>query len=579
MAAVFAPHKRLAGILIPAFTPRREGDLGIGDTLALREWIDWAAEYRVGFIQLLPINENGHDESPYSGISSAALDPIYLAFEVSEIPGLEEADIDPVREQLKAALTSPLVNYPAVRSAKQSLLELAWSRFDHAEQLQYQEFAQFKKREEDWLDDYVLFRFLMEYHGKSLTWDRWPEKCRTPQKARKFVAEQRLLDQAAVDDRLGYFAFVQWLCYRQWLALRAHADLRGVKLMGDVPIGISWHSCDAFFDQEEFHLDWYGGSPPEGMSQDDPFFQQWGQNWGIPLYRWDHMQANGFTWWQKRIARLMKIFQVFRLDHILGFYRIYAFPWRPERNYEFIGLNDEQAKAISGGHLPRWFLRPDDTVENRTANRNDGDVRLRGILGSAEGAQIIAEDLGWVPEYVRPHLADLGITGYRIPHWDCNEHGQPTPGNAFPENSFATYSTHDHEPINGIWQRCLRTIHYHQENPTEQSTWVVGGAHNTLRILSEFAGIPIPHQVPWPAYTEGIRLRLIKALLSSNSRYAALMVTELFDLEDQFNRPGTTDVDNWRFRLPWTLTEIRENPELEGNCQKLACLIGITRRD
>jgi 4-alpha-glucanotransferase len=85
--------------------------------------------------------------------------------------------------------------------------------------------------------------------------------------------------------------------------------------------------------------------------------------------------------------------------------------------------------------------------------------------------------------------------------------------------------------------------------------------------------------VPWPAYTEGIRLRLIKALLSSNSRYAALMVTELFDLEDQFNRPGTTDVDNWRFRLPWTLTEIRENPELEGNCQKLACLIGITRRD
>ena len=579
MTAVFAPHKRLAGILIPAFTPRREGDLGIGDTLALREWIDWAAEYRVGFIQLLPINENGQDESPYSGISSAALDPIYLAFEVSEIPGLEVADIDPVREQLKAALTSPLVNYPAVRSAKQSLLELAWSRFDHAEQALTQEFSQFKKREEDWLDDYVLFRFLMEHHGKLLTWDQWPETCRTPQKAREFVAEQRLLDQAAVDERMGYFAFVQWLCYRQWLALRAHADLRGVKLMGDVPIGISWHSCDAFFDQEEFHLDWYGGSPPEGMSQDDPFFQQWGQNWGIPLYRWDHMQANGFAWWQKRIARLMKIFQVFRLDHILGFYRIYAFPWCPERNYEYIGLNDEQAMAISGGHLPRWFLRPDDTVENRSANRDDGDSRLRGILGSVQGAQIIAEDLGWVPEYVRPHLADLGITGYRIPHWDCNEHGQPTPGNAFPENSFATYSTHDHEPINGIWQRCLRTIHYHHENPTEQSTWVVGGAHNTLRILSEFAGIPIPHQAPWPAYTEGIRLRLIKALLSSNSRYAALMVTELFDLEDQFNRPGTTDVDNWRFRLPWTLTEIRENPELEGNCQKLASLIGITRRD
>ena len=575
---MFTPKKRLAGILIPAFTPRRDGDLGIGDTLALREWIDWAAEHHVGFIQLLPIHENGLDESPYSGISSAALDPIYLALETSEIPGLEQDDIDRVRGNLKAALTSPLVNYPAVRSAKRALLELAWSRFKDAEPTQIEEFEQFQKDEKEWLDDYRVFRFLMEFHGESLTWNQWPESCRTPAKARAFVAKQRLADPARVDDRLGFFVFVQWLCYRQWLALRAHADLRGVKLMGDVPIGVSWHSCDAFFSQEEFHLDWYGGSPPEGMSQDDPFFQQWGQNWGIPLYCWDHMQANGFVWWQKRIARLMRFFKVFRLDHILGFYRIYGFPWHPDRNYEFIGLSHDQAAAISGGHLPRWFLRPDDTIENKAANRDDGDIRLRGILQAAEGAEVIAEDLGWVPEYVRPHLADLGITGYRIPHWDCNDSGQPTPGNAFPENSFATYSTHDHEPINGIWRRCLRMIH-HQECPSEQSAWAAGGAHNTLRILSEFAGIPVPQQKSWPAYSEGIRLRLIKALFSSNSRYAALMVTELFDLDDQFNRPGTTDVDNWRYRLPWTLAEIRDHPILQAHCQKLAKLICITRRD
>src|SRR5690606_20484000 len=138
-------------------------------------------------------------------------------------------------------------------------------------------------------------------------------------------------------------------------------------------------------------------------------------------------------------------------------------------------------------------------------------------------ADVIAEDLGWVPEYVRPHLADLGIAGFRIPHWDCNELGQPTPGNSFPENTFATYSTHDHDPINGIWRACLRVIEAHKAHPTEASGWAVGGARNTLRILSEFAGMPVLPHGPWLPYTEGVRLRLLKALLSSNSRYAALM--------------------------------------------------------
>jgi 4-alpha-glucanotransferase len=569
------PGKRLAGILLPAFTPRREGDLGIGDTLALREWIDWAADHQVGFIQLLPINENGADESPYSAISSVALDPIYLACE--EIPGLKDTDLEKARDQLNDALDSPLVNYPLVRAVKRNLLEIAWRRFDKAGPELKEDFDRFRKLEEEWLDDYCLFRFLMEIHGEALTWDHWPEPCRTPEKARGFLAKLRKKDAVMVDSRLGFFAFIQWLCFRQWLALRAHADERGVKLMGDVPIGIAWHSSDVYFARDEFLLDWCGGSPPEGAGQSDPFFQQWGQNWGIPLYRWDYMQENGFAWWQKRITRLTRIFQIFRLDHILGFYRIYAFPWRPERNGEFIGLSHEQAAALTGGHLPHWVLRPDDSVENKAANRADGDIRLRAILQAAKGAEVIAEDLGWVPEYVRPHLADLGIAGFRIPHWDC-DHGHPTPGNAFPENTFATYSTHDHDPVNGIWRGCLRAIQQHQEHPTEQSAWSVGGAYSTLRILSEFAGIPIPHHSPWPPYTEGIRLRLLKALFASNSHYAVLMITELFGIDHRFNHPGTSGGENWRFRLPWTLEEILEDPQLKSTCDKLASIISITHR-
>ncbi len=573
-----SPGKRQAGILIPAFSARREGDLGIGDTLALRQWIDWAAKYGVSFIQLLPINENGADESPYSAISSAALDPIYLTLDPDEIPWLDTRDVSKARERLGAAANASHVDYAAVRSSKRTLLELAWSKFDDAAPALTREFARFRKKEADWLEDYCLFRFLMEQHGESVTWDKWPDTCNTPRKARNHLKELRRFDAASIDYRFGFFAFVQWLCFRQWRALRAHADAVGVKLMGDVPIGIAWHSCDVFFNREEFHLDWCGGSPPEGMSQSDPFFRQWGQNWGIPLYRWDHMEANGFSWWHTRITRLTEIFEMFRLDHILGFYRIYAFPWHPERNSEFIGLSHEQAAELNDGRLPHWFLRADDTVENKAANRADGDVRLRAILKAADAAEVIAEDLGWVPDYVRPHLTDLGIAGYRIPHWDCNEFGHPTPGNCFPENSFASFSTHDHDPVNGIWQGCLNVIDQHHRNPTEHTGWQSQGAHNTLRILSEFAGIPIPRNAPWPPYTEGIHLRLVKALLASNSRNALLMITELFGIDERINRPGTTNAGNWSFRLPWTLQQIESTPRLLDVCRKFATAISITQR-
>jgi 4-alpha-glucanotransferase len=578
VAGVQPSGNRQAGILIPAFSPRRKGDLGIGDTLALRAWIDWAASHGVSFIQLLPINESGTEESPYSAISSVALDPIYLAIEVGEIPCLSEGDLAEAREHLGPALGAAQVNYPAVRQAKRALLERAWSLFDLADERYGREFSAFKEKEAEWLDDYCLFRWLMEHHGEALVWDHWPPSCSTPENARHYFAQLRVRDSSAIDDRIDFFAFVQWLCFRQWRALRRHADSRQVKLMGDVPIGISWHSCDVFFNRDEFHLNWCGGSPSEGQSQSDPFFQQWGQNWGVPLYRWDHMKTNGFWWWKKRIERLTEIFEMFRLDHILGFYRIYAFPWRPESNAAFLGLTHDQAAALSGGRLPHWFPRPDDTDDNKAANRADGDARLRAILAAAHGAEVIAEDLGWVPDYVRPHLAELGIAGFRIPHWDCNEYGHPSPGHGFPEHSFATYATHDHDPVNGIWRGCLRAIQQHRENPASHSDWQVQGAHHTLRVLSEFAGIPIPGDGSWQRFTEGIHLRLIHALCASNARYASLMITELFALDDRINHPGTSGDHNWCFRLPWTLAQIAADPQLDAVCRKFSTLIHITGR-
>jgi 4-alpha-glucanotransferase len=576
-SSVSSSATRLAGILLPAFSPRRDGDLGIGDTEALRQWVDWAADHGVGFIQLLPINENGPDESPYSAISSSALDPIYLTLDGQRIPWLGEGEFSSARVLLGDARDALRVDYPAVRRAKRNLLELAWTRFDDAGGDLHEELAAFRVQEADWLADYCLFRLLMEMHGDELSWDRWPRECRTPRRAREYLEMLRLRDAAGIDYRLGFFAFVQWLCHRQWDALRRHADVRGVMLMGDMPIGVSWHSSDVFFQPEEFHLEWCGGSPPEGHHIHDPFFQQWGQNWGIPLYRWEHMHDTGFSWWKVRVRRLTRIFRMFRIDHILGFYRIYAFPWHPSRNGEFTGLSDEQAAALTHGRLPRWFPRPDDTLENKSANLADGDQRLRAVIEAAGDAEIIAEDLGWVPDYVRPHLHQLGIAGYRIPHWDCDSSGQPVPGDRFPENSFAAYSTHDHDPVNGIWRGCLEVIRRHGESPSGFSSDQADGAHHALRILSGFAGIPVHGHASWPQFTEGIRLSLIKALMASKSRYAELMITELFDIDERINRPGTVE-GNWCFRLPWAVEQIMADRGLSETCRKFAAIISITGR-
>jgi len=574
-----SPHPRTAGVLIPAFTPRRARDLGIGDTLAMREWIDWAADHHFSFVQILPINEHGADDSPYSAISTAAIDPIFLACDEGEIPTLAERDITRARATLGELTDASVVDYPAVRHIKRNLLETAWTRFHDAGPGHplHSEFLAFRNDEADWLDDYCLFRHLCDLHGEETPWDLWPLRLRTPQGARRFMADCRKQDAAAIDYRLGYFAFVQWLCHRQWRGLRAHADARGVKLMGDIPIGIARHSADVFFHRDQFHLDWCGGSPGEGPGHPDPFTGRWGQNWGIPLYRWERMEADGYAWWKHRIARTTDIFHWFRIDHILGFYRIYAFPWQPSDNEQFAHLDADAVSAVTGGRLPRWWQRPDDSFENQEANLADGDARLRGILGDFPADRVIAEDLGWVPPYVRPHLHDLGICGYRIPHWDCDNGGHPLPGRAFPEAGFACYSTHDHDPLCAIWRGCVEATRRHPHGSPD--AWLADGARDTLRILSEFAHIPIPaHDAPWPDYTEGIHLRLLKALLDCNARHVLLSITECFRLNARVNNPGTHGSHNWSFRLPWTLDEIRRNPALADASNKLAGLIRLARR-
>ena len=562
---------KTCGLLIPAFATRRKGDLGIGDTLAMREWIDWAADHHVGFLQLLPINENGTDESPYSGISSIALDPIYLAFEPEEIPCLAREEIDAARNSLGPAIKSNLVDYTSVRCAKSQLLEISYARFTADPKIaDTKEFSDFQKTHSAWLPDYCLFKILIEINGKDTTWDQWPMETSCPDSARKHVAALRKNEPSHIDSRLAFFAYVQWLCFRQWGAVRAYADECGVKLMGDLPIGVSFHSADVFFNRSVFHTNWFGGTAPEGYSAENPFIHEWGQNWGIPLYDWEAMAETGFKWWRSRIEHLTEIFRMFRIDHILGFYRIYGFPWHPRENNEFLGLSHEQAMKKTEGRLPTWFKHPDDTPENKRANLEEGDYRLRAILDASGQAEIIAEDLGWVPEYVRPHLSELGVAGYRIPHWDSYEDGSPIMGDIFPECSFAAFSTHDHDSLCATWDICRMTIENQSLHPTDHGHWAAQECAHSLRLLAGFSGIPIPDDNRWPPYSDTIHWRLIKSLLESNSRYVVLMVTDLFSLKSRINTPGSQGGGNWRLRLHLTDHQMAEYGRLLSNLIQLS---------
>lgn len=545
---------RFAGVLAPVFSLRRGGDLGIGDIAALRQLIDWAKEAGLDFIQLLPITETGPDHSPYKAISSVALDPLYLDLSPGVLGELSEADIDEaVGGEDVLSLRGARVDYGAVRRVKGALLRRAFDRFwAHARGgAGRADFEKFRRDEAAWLEDYTLFRWLMELADGSPAWDQWPSDFNTPEAAREFLARQQESDPAGTEQALAFRAWVQWVAFNQWRRLRAYADQRRVRLIGDVPIGVSYHSADAFFRPEIFQLDWSGGSPPETAFREDPFACRWGQNWGVPLYDWDAMEKDEFTWWRQRIRKTTEVFHVFRVDHILGFYRQYAFPWRPEFNDQFLDLEDEQASRRTGGRLPRFFPHEDETPQGREANLRHGDHLISMVQKAAAPAEVVGEDLGTVPPYVRPHLLERGIPGFKIPQWE--EKGD------FPECSFATYATHDLPPVRAILSQLRERLENADPDDLRQALVEWGR-------LARFAGIDAEQP---PPYSDALKWRLLEALFACPSRYVAVLITDLFGLRDRFNTPGTTGGDNWRVRLPWSVRQLREDPILHREARRL----------
>ena len=562
-----SPEKKIAGVLVPLFALRREDDLGIGDLSALREFINWIAEIGFTLVQLLPINETGADNSPYNAISAMAIEPTTLHLAPRSPEDLTREDfIDALSEIDLVNLRRGRVNYRHVKKLKQRILEKAFGNFSaRADEKRQSEFKRFCGEQSSWLHDYALFRVLIEENNGSAAWDRWQSQHQSTERARNWIRDLPHDKQATLTGRGDFFCYVQWIAYQQWRDIKAHAEQRGVALMGDIPFGVSYYSADVFSRPNEFVLDWFGGAPPEPLFKDDAFTQKWGQNWGIPLYRWSAMRASNFQWWRERVRATRRIFHLFRIDHVQGFYRVYAFPWRPERNKEFLPLDQHQMLERTGGRAPHFVPRDDDAPENREANKREGEEYLRVVLEEAGAARVAGEDLGVVPEYVRPNLQSLGIAGFKIPQWEIRD-GMIIPGEIYDRLSVATYATHDHEPIRALWDEALK--HPNSEAGRQ--------AHVTLEKITLFAGLN--SKIDPLDYDKDFYPAVMEALFRCNSWIAVVMITDLLARMYRFNVPGTNASLNWTRRIQRSIAKLRSSGKERRRMESIRDLLEKTRR-
>jgi 4-alpha-glucanotransferase len=570
--STLTPDIRIAGILAPLFALRSERDLGVGDVGSLRELVDWAAQTGFRLVQLLPINETGADNSPYMAVSSAAIEPSTLEMSPGSVPGLTQEMLDGViaKVNLKQLRTGP-VAYSMVKPLKLQLLNEAFENFSKTDLSRNTRRARAYRAwiaaQAAWIEGYGLFRVLMDENAVNERWDLWPEEQRTHAKASGWLERQPAAERKRIERRVRFYKWVQWVAYQQWEEVKVYAEERGISLMGDVPFGVSYYSSDVFSEPELFDLGWSGGAPPEPAFQNDPFVAKWGQNWGVPLYRWDRHRKTGFRWWRQRVHLTREIFHLFRIDHVLGFYRIYAFPWRPQENAEYVPLSPAEARAKTGGKLPRFFAHDDSDEKNRQLNRIEGEEYLRALLDETGPYRLIGEDLGTVPPYVRPSLTELGIAGFKIPIWEPKWDGWLVDAADYQRLSLATYATHDHEPLRAWWDRLYLAAR--TEGPGKAAAW------DQMVKLTAFAHMHLREPEPWNA---ALHRQLLWGLFRGNSWIAVCMVTDLFGSEQRFNVPGAVAESNWSARLPYEVKRWREDPEMREVCERVHGVLKETGR-
>lgn len=515
--------RRRAGLLVPLSSIPSSGSWGIGEIGDIPAFARWMGGAGQSVLQLLPINEMAPgDRSPYSALSAMAIDPLYIgvdAVEDFQAAGGRRALSAENRALLVGLQSRSTVDHASVRRLKDRALGLSFTRFRDGEwshaSARADRLRAFMEDEAWWLDEYALFRAIHASEDER-PWTAWPIEIRERHPGAMAAASQSL------GGEIFYHQYLQWIASEQWQAARAAA--RPVSLFGDLPFVVAIDSADVWSYQHEFRLDTSVGVPPDA-------FSEVGQDWQLPLYRWDVMRERGDDWQRERARRMASLYDGYRIDHVVGFFRTYARP------------RDGSAGSF-------WPAAEGAQIEQ--------GERLMTLFRDS-GAEIIAEDLGTVPEFVRAALTRLGLPGYRVLRWErrWTEEGRPFLNPAtYPSLSVATSGTHDTETL-AVWWDAL--------DPIDRAA---------LLEIPSMARLAAEHpQILEGTYREEIRDVLLGSLFDSGSDLMILPIQDVFGWRDRINEPATVTDENWTFRVPWPVDRfetIAEARDRQGALRRLS---------
>ena len=485
--------KRCSGILLHITS--LPSAYGIGDfgPEAYR-FVDWLAETKQSFWQILPLNPTDliYDNSPYHSNSAFALNPLLLSPEQIVSDGLlNNGDLESASGG--PDLKKEQVDYERVIDYKDKILNKAYENFKLKAYPEYY-FKQFKKFCSDnkrWLNDYALFMALKS-HFQGKFWCEWPKEIRDRRTETLRVVKKELRDKIEKEK------FLQYVCYKQWLALKNYCHKKEIQIIGDIPIYVEYNSVDLWTNPQIFRLDEemrscvVAGVPPD-------YFSETGQLWGNPVYNWDVLKSQRYDWWKKRLAHNLKLFDIIRIDHFRGLVAYWEIP-------------ANEKTAING----KWVEVPVYDFFNC----------MRSALGGfKQSGRIIAEDLGVITPDVVEVIRKFGFPGMKVLLFAFGEDNPMHPylPHNYQSNCVVYTGTHDNNTIKGWFEN--------EATGKEKE-----------RLFNYLGHEVSDSEVHW---------ELIRLAMMSVADMAIIPMQDILGLgqEARMNRPAVKQ-GNWRWRLP-----------------------------
>lgn len=397
------PLLRLAGTAIPVFSLRSEQSFGVGDFGDLKRLVDWAVLTHQQAIQILPINDTTMthrwtDSYPYKAISIYALHPMFI--DLNQLGKLADDGKNAGFEQLRVELNAlPDVDYERVNQAKWKYVRLKFAE-EGAAVLKTEAYRKFFADNEDWLRPYAAFCYLRDKFGTP-DFSEWGDYAVYSRKA----IEKLAAPGSAAHDEITLIYYMQYQLHCQLLTASDYARSHGVILKGDIPIGVSRVSVEAWTEPHYFHLNGQAGAPP------DPFSVN-GQNWGLPTYDWERMAQDGYRWWVRRFSKMAEYFTAYRIDHVLGFFRIWEIPSHAVHGLlgHFVPALPLSPQEIESFGLPfreDFYTKPyiDDELLNRTFGNDAVIVKEEFVHPSWDGRYEL------YPEYATQRQVEAHFAG------------------------------------------------------------------------------------------------------------------------------------------------------------------------